>query len=196
MEISKLKDQGILVKTKSGTLAINPLLKDGKAPADINGCDFILSCQPEIGQERFGEGKRVFSWPGEYEIKGIAVHARPVDTYDKEHKSQLLFIIYTDDEKCCYIPEIQNKLSSETVETIGDVDLLIFPAHGDEKLWHSTIEEVEPRAILPLFGKESTISVESFLTKAGLAKPLEQEKVTIKSKGALEGDHMSVFLLA
>jgi hypothetical protein len=195
MEISKLKDQGLLIKTKSGNLAINPAVKAGKLPAELSGCDFILSSDPELNLDKL-EDKRVFSWPGEYEIKGIAVHARPVSIYNNNQKSPLLFVIFSDEEKCCYIPEITEKLSSELIEVIGDVDVLMFPAHGDEKLWHSTIEEIEPKAILPIFSEKSLVSAEAFLSKAGLVKPAEQDKVVIKSRSALEGDHMSVFLLA
>lgn len=196
MEISKLKDQGLLIKTKSGNLAINPLLKDGKIPADAANCDFILSSRPEQEMDKFSKDKRIFSWPGEYEIKGIAVHSKPVAAYGHDSKAPLLFVIYTEEEKCCYLPEIQEPLSSELIENIGDVDVLIFPAVGDEKLWHSTIEAIEPKSMIPLFEDGGKVSVDSFLSKAGLTKPVAQEKIVIKSKSELEGEHMDVFLLA
>jgi hypothetical protein len=196
MDISKLKDQGLLIKTKLGSLAVNPLLQGSKIPADVTGCDFILSSRPELETEKFGDNKRLFSWPGEYEIKGIAIHAKPIDVYTNDEKSSLLFVIYSEDEKICYIPEIKKELTSDLIEGIGDVDLLIFPVKGDMKIWESTVEEIEPKAILPLTVAEDGFSVDAFLAKIGLVKPAEQEKLSIKSKSDLPSEQMSVFLLA
>lgn len=191
-----MKDQGILIKTKLGSLAVNPLLQGDKIPADAAACDFILSCAPELNTEKFGDEKRLFSWPGEYEIKGIAIHAKPVDVYDKAEKSPLLFVVYSEEEKICYIPELKKELTSELIESIGDVDLLIFPAKGEIKVWESTVEEIEPKAILPLSIDEGGMSIDAFLAKIGLVKPSEQEKIVIKSKSDLPSEHMAVFLLA
>lgn len=195
MEVSKLKDQGLIFKTKSANFVINPALKDGKLTSDAVNTDFALSSDPEQPMQTYGEGGRFFSWPGEYEVKGVAVHAHPIAPNSKKQISPLLFVIYTDTAKVCYIPELKEELHSDLIEKIGDVDLLIFPATGSDKIWHSTIEEIEPKAFLPLSG-ENAVSMDAFLSKIGLTKPAEENKITVKSKSELRSDQIAVFLLA
>jgi len=195
MEVSKLKDQGLLFKDKNANFVLNPLLKDGKLSADAVSSDFALSSEPEQDIQTYGEG-RFFSWPGEYEVKGVAIHAHSIAANDKKSTSPLLFLIYTETAKICYLPELKEELHSDLIEKIGDVDLLIFPATGSDKVWHSTIEEIEPKAILPLLGGDKDISIDAFLAKLGITKPAEENKVVIKAKGELRSDQLAVFLLA
>lgn len=194
MEISKLKDQGVLLKTKNATVAIDPLLKDGSLPADAADCDFIISSTPEIAQDKYGDDKRIFSWPGEYEIKGVAVHARPTNGYDKEHKSNLLYVMYTDEGKICYLPALKKDISSEVMEAIGDIELLIFPAIGDEKLWNATLESIEPKAFLPLDVADG-MSLDALFARIGMPQPERTAKITVKNKNELSVEKMTAFLL-
>jgi Beta-lactamase superfamily domain len=196
MEISKLKDQGILVKTKDVTFAIDPLLNPDKLPEEVESCDFILSTQPEHKKEKFGDGKRVFSWPGEYEVKGVAVHAKPGNGYNNEHKSPLFFILFTEEGKYGYLPALEKEISPEMIESIGDLDLLMFPSVGDEKFWHNTIESIEPKSILPIEQAEGGISMDTLLAKIGVEKPEAQNKITIKNKSDFNEEKMIAFLLA
>lgn len=196
MEVTKLKDQGLLIKTKSANFVINPDLKGGKLPSDAANSDFALSTEPEIEMQTYGESSRLFSWPGEYEVKSIAIHAHPISPNDKKTANPILFVIYTDTAKICYIPEIKEELHSDLIEKIGDVDLLIFPAVGSDKIWHSTIEEIEPKAFLPLSVGDKGVSMDAFLSKIGLTKPAEESKISVKSKSELRSDQIGVFLLA
>lgn len=194
MEITKLKDQGLLLKTKNATVAIDPLLKDGSIPADAAACDFIISSTPEIAMDKYGETQRIFSWPGEYEIKGVAVHARPTNGYDNEHKSNLLYVIYADEGKIGYLPAVKKEISSEVMEAIGDLELLIFPAIGDEKLLNATLESIEPKAFLPL-EVEGGVSMDVLFARIGIPMPEKTAKISVKSKSDLSPEKMTAFLL-
>ena len=196
MDIIKLKDGGLLLKTKGADIALDPLLKGTKLPADAASADFGLSTKPEAELQTYGESGRFFSWPGEYEVKGVAVHAHPVAENDQKTQNPLLFVIYSDFGKICYLPEIKAELHSDLIEAIGDVDLLVFPASGSDKIWHSTIEEIEPKAILPVTYPDSSISIDAFLSKLGQAKPEATDKVSIKNKSDLRIDQISIFLLS
>lgn len=196
MEITKLKDQGILIKIKDVKLAIDPDLNSAKLTEEAEACDFILSTSPELPKDIFGEGKRIFSWPGEYEVKGVAVHARPGNGYNNEHKSPLFYVLYTEEGKIGYLPSLEKEITSEMIESIGDIDLLIFPAANDEKFWNHTIEAIEPKAILPLEVSENGISMDALLSKIGVNKPEAQTKIVIKGKSDLKEDSMTAFLLS
>jgi hypothetical protein len=194
MEISKLKDQGVIIRTKNASLAIDPLIVDNSLPAEAADCDFVLLTTPEQTLEKFGENKRVFSWPGEYEVQGVAVHAFPTNGYDNDHRSQLFFVVYTAEGKLCYLPPLKKEISANVMEAIGDLDLLIFPAGGEEKLWHSTLESIEPKAVLPL-PVEGGLSIDSLFVKIGITKPQSTAKLVIKSKNDFPAENMGAFLL-
>ncbi len=195
MEIIKLKDQGIIIKSKNADFVINPTIKNGALPTDAASSDFALCSEPEQSLETYGES-RCFSWPGEYEVKGVAVHAHPVQPNTAETTQPLLFVIYTEAAKICYVPALKAELHSDLIEKIGDVDLLIFPTAGSDKIWHATLEEIEPKAILPLLAEEGGLSIDAFLSKLGVTKPAAENKITIKSKSDFRSDQMAVFLLA
>ncbi|MCC6643450.1 hypothetical protein IT411_01760, partial [Candidatus Peregrinibacteria bacterium] len=84
---------------------------------------------------------------------------------------------------------------SDLIEKIGDIDLLIFPNSGDEKVWQPTIEEIEPKAVLPLEVDGGNLSIDALFSKIGLVKPEAEDKISLKSKSDLRSDQMGVFLL-
>ncbi len=196
MEISKLKQGGLLFKAKNADFVIDPAINDGQPTAEAPSADFALSSTPALEAQNYHDQARLFSWPGEYEVKGVAVHAYPTAANDKNTQNPLLFIIYTDDSKICYIPEIKEELHSDLIEEIGGIDLLVFPAAGSDKVWHATLEEIEPKAILPIIDEKSTVSIDAFLAKIGLVKPEPLDKITLKNVSDLRSDQIVVFLLA
>lgn len=195
MEISKLQSNGLLIKTKNANLAINPFDAKGKVSSEAAGCDFALSSNPFQEKERIAGEKRIFSWPGEYEVKGVAVHAFPIAEADPAVQPDLLYVVYSDSFKFCYLPKLKKELHSDLIEKIGDIDLLIFPAEGDQKIWQETIEEIEPKAILPLATDDNPTAADQLITKLGLAKSEPAAKLTFKSKSDFSSDKMGLFLL-
>lgn len=198
MEISKLLDQGLLIKTKNANLAINPFDAKGKIGSEATGCDFALESSPFQEKERLTGENRIFSWPGEYEVKGVAVHSFPIAEADSSPDKQpdLLFVVYAEQFKFCYLPKLKQELHSDLIEKIGDVDLLIFPAEGDEKVWLETLEEIEPKAILPLASPDNPGAVDLFITKLGLQKSEPSAKLNFKSKSDFGAEKMGLFLLS
>jgi len=196
MEISKLHDQGLLIKTKNASLAINPFDAKGKIQSEATGCDFALATDPFQETNRIKGENRVFSWPGEYEVKGVAVHSFPIAEVDPAKQPHLLFVVYGEQFKFCFLPALQKELHSDLIEKIGDVDLLIFPAGGDEKIWQATIEEIEPKAILPLATDDNPHAADQFITKLGLQKGEAMAKITLKSKADFSNEKMSVLQLS
>lgn len=195
MEISRLKNGGLFFKTKSANFALNPEIKEQEVNADSQSIDFALSEIANLDFNTFQDQKRIFSWPGEYEVKGIAVHSFPILANTDSAQNPILFVIYTSEGKICYLPELTDKLDSEVIETIGDTELLISQLKGNEKLIIDTLESIEPKAFLPL-NSEGGLSVDAFLSKIGQSRPEAQDKVTIKSKNDLDSEKLTVFLLA
>ena len=197
MEISKLKEKGLQLKTKLATLVIDCFQDDTeKLCTEAEKADFGLSSKPFAKNERLDVDKRIFSWPGEYEVKGIAVHSHPVSEVIDKVTPPLLFVIYTEQFKVCYLPVLTKEIHSDLIEKIGDVDLLIFTVAGDEKILQATLEEIEPKAILPLPSAANPLATDLFIQKLGIEKREPVEKLQFKSKSDISSEKMVAFLLS
>jgi len=69
-------------------------------------------------------------------------------------------------------------------------------AETDEKVLRATIEEIEPKAILPVSANGNSTEEDHLITKLGLTKSEAQNKLNIKSKSDLRSDQMGAYLLS
>lgn len=195
MEITKLPDQGILIKTKLATLAIDCFTQAEKLSPGAEKADFALSSRPFLKLEKLAAENRVFSWPGEYEVKGVAVNAQVLGEIKPGEPQSLLFVVHSEPFSFCYLPELKKELHSDLIEKIGDIDLLIFTVSGDEKILVSTLEEIEPKAILPLSSPENPLAVDLLIQKLGLEKSPDSAKIVFKTKSDFNTEKMAVYSL-
>ncbi len=101
--------------------------------------------------------KKVFNWPGEYEISGV--HFQGIATFhnpkeSKEQKENTVFTISLNGVHLCHLGGLGTSLTAEQTEEIGDVDILFLPVGGkntiDAKKAKEVIEQIEPRIIIPM----------------------------------------------
>lgn len=145
MEITWQGKNSLTIKGKSATVKIDPETLEG---ADEN----VLICTSE--QEGKGDLK-VFDWPGEYETKGVPIINMQVFTAPKDSEKAEKTIISRfeiDDVKFCHLGNLGHEIASDLSDKIGDVDVLIVPVEGNltMKKIQTIIDEIEPRAILPV----------------------------------------------
>ncbi len=201
------------VKTKRGTIVFDPYdtattgLKLPSLKADL-----LLVSHNHEGHNNVKavEGSpQIVDWPGEYEIKGIAVTASKVAYSEAEkgnkHGYGLIFTLDVDGLKLCFLGDMGEAPDTALVESIGDVDILFLPIGGhtvmDPKQAHLVIEELEPRAVIPMHykpdgGKTGANEIEPFLKLVGVIAPETREKFTISSRSELKEDKMECILLA
>jgi hypothetical protein len=198
MEIS-LMHQGLLIKGKQCTLAIDPFKEDGKIDLETNkpNCVLITSALFEAGQKK-DEDQKVFSWPGEFEVKGVPITSKYEYGEDQvsEGARKLLFHLTVDGFKICYLPELTKELHSDLIEAIGDLDLLIMPMIKDQKILTNTLEEIEPKAVLGLDTTQDPALKEQFMKVFGLSSVEEKPLIKINAKSDLSTDKTDLFLLA
>jgi L-ascorbate metabolism protein UlaG (beta-lactamase superfamily) len=149
---------------------------------------------------------KVIDWPGEYEIKGIAVsaHQVPREAHGGEtNKKGVFFTIEDEGLRVCFMGDIGGVPDEALVESIGDVDILLLPVGGhytiDAKLAHLVIEELEPRAVIPMHyavkgSKGDLDGVEPFLKLIGNT-PEPRDKFTIGSRAELKEDALECVVL-
>lgn len=156
------------------------------------------------GVENLSHGDKVpfvVSGPGEYEIGGIAISG--FSTPKPVGKEGLLNTIYTVDlegVRLCILGALASaELSPETIEGIGDVDILIVPVSGGDVLSPSDAGKIAvtlgAKLVIPVaFESANDNQLKAFLKESGAEGVKSLDKLTLKKKD-LEGKEGEVVVL-
>ena len=146
--------------------------------------------------------------PGEYEVKGIVV--RGIETYHdasqgRERGLNTIYKIEVEGIKLLHLGDFgEEKLREETLEEIGDVDILFVPVGGVYTIEGDAAarvsRQIEPAIVIPMHYKLPGIKAnlqgpEQFLKEMGVKDAEAQEKLTIKKKDIPEEGKTSVVLM-
>lgn len=198
------------LKTKQGIAVIDPYSENIGLKLPSLKADILLISHDHEGHNNskgVAGDPRVIDWPGEYEVRGLAITAEAVPYSGEGNKKKpghgLFFTINVDGLKLCFLGDM-GELSDDLIEGIGDVDILILPVGGhhtmDAKQAHVVIEELEPRAVIPMHYaipgiKEELDGVEPFLKLVGATGAEAKEKFTISGRSQLQEDKTEFILL-
>lgn len=133
--------------------------------------------------------------PGEYDVKSISIQG--INSFHdnvegKERGLNTIYIIEAEDIRVCHLGDLgQKELTTEQLEKIGDVDILMIPVGGtytidsDEAV--KILAQIEPRIIIPMHYHIPKLSlkidgIDKFLKALGIKKPEVLPKLSIKSK--------------
>lgn len=128
----------------------------------------------------------VFPTPGEVEIKNIFLQGV---THFEGKLLKPIFKMTIDELKICFLGEINNELSEEELDRLGEIDILIVPF--SEKILSSKkikkiIEEIEPSLVVPSCW-ENRNTLTTLIKEVGLKEKEETDKIKIKKKELLAG---------
>ncbi|MFC2067315.1 MBL fold metallo-hydrolase [Chloroflexota bacterium] len=143
-------------------------------------------------QSAAGPGEyRLVTGPGEYEISGILIIGIATfhDTEGgRKRGKNTVYIIDVDGIAVCHLGDLGHVLTSEQVEEIGDVDVLLLPVGGvstlDAPMAAEVIRQLEPKAVIPMHYKTPAIDlelepVEKFLKEMGIEQINPQPKLAL-----------------
>lgn len=200
MDITWNGETCFTIKGKHCTIVTDPYKNpDAKAP-NLKADMVLLSHGAKDLLPVNGEPK-TFDWPGEYEVKEASVvglqawdMAKSKETEKEKGSIVTIFKVTIDGIRVCFLGNIGHKLTTEMVESLGDIDILLIPIGGDKSLdvkkAHEVIEQIEPRAVIPMLYDD----IDPFLKEMGV-KPVEIEKFSISSLANLPEDRIEVFVL-
>jgi L-ascorbate metabolism protein UlaG (beta-lactamase superfamily) len=198
------------IKTKRGTIVIDPYdnaatgLKLPNLKADVVLVSHNFEGHNNV--KAVAGDPKVIDWPGEYEIKGIAINAQQIPREaegGETTKKGLLFTMEDEGLRVCFMGDIGGVPDEALVESIGDIDVLLIPVGGnvtiDAKLAHLVIEELEPRAVIPMHyavkgSKAGLDGVEPFLKLIG-STPEPRDKFVLGSRAELKEDALECVVL-
>lgn len=130
--------------------------------------------------------------PGEYEIKEAEFTGifAPHDDKNGEERGQVtLFTMEIDDITVCHLSDLGSELTSEQLDKVDGVDILMIPVGGkytiDAKKAVKVISQIEPKIVIPMHyraGKMTDLEpLETFLHEMAV-NPTPQDKLKVFSK--------------
>jgi len=141
------------------------------------------------------EDKKVFDWPGEYEVKGVAISCLPCESKEEEN---LVYYLEIDGIKVCHLGLLKGKMTPEMTQEISETDVLLIPIGGENSLSakaaHEIIEEIEPRIVVPTNYTDEEL--QAFIKEMSIPNVEPTEKFEIKSRGMLPEDRTDYIILA
>ena len=103
---------------------------------------------------------KLFDRPGEYESRSIPINGFSALTKSKAKESKdkvdetIIFCFQVSGIKFCHLGELGHTLTSDMVNEIGDVDILMIKVgegtNLDTKKAMEIIEAIQPRVIIPM----------------------------------------------
>lgn len=200
-------------KIQSGDLVIvvDPFSKDiGLTPPRFRA-DLVLVTHGHYdhsNSESLTGDPIIISGPGEYEARGIYI--RGIETFHdtasgKERGLNTIYSIELEDMRILHLGDFgENALREETLDSIGDADIVMIPVGGkytiDGETAAKAAKQLEPRYVIPMHYKIPGLKIglagaEEFLKAMGAAKVEAQEKFVVKKKDIGEKEKTEVILL-
>jgi L-ascorbate metabolism protein UlaG (beta-lactamase superfamily) len=144
----------------------------------------------------FDSETKIISRPGEYEVGGVLIIG--ISTFhDAENGARLgknnVYAIEVDDINICHLGDLGQPLTSDQIEELGNIDILLVPVGGGDTISASQgaalVRSIEPKIVIPMHYKTLTLNktldgVDKFLKEMGVSECTPQPKLVI-SKGSL-----------
>lgn len=161
MEISWLGHSAFKLRGKNVTIITDPFdpqmvgLKFPKVEADIVT---ISHDHQDHNQANLVEGKPfIIQGPGEYEIKGVSIFGVACfhdSSSGTERGKDTAYAINIDGLRVCHLGDLGHKLTSDQLEELNGVEILLLPVGGNYTLGPKEAGEVvlqlEPKIVIPM----------------------------------------------
>ena len=161
MDITFLGQSSFKIKGREATVVTDPYdssigLKFPKTEADIVTVSHSHPCHNAVAN--VGGNPLILTGPGEYEIKGVKIAAVTSFHDDKKGEQRgknVIFNMKIDSLWVCHLGDLgQGQLTSEQMEEISRVDILLVPAGGvvtmDLSVAAKITAELEPKIVIPM----------------------------------------------
>jgi L-ascorbate metabolism protein UlaG (beta-lactamase superfamily) len=215
MEITYYNHSCFKIKGKAGTLVTDPYQSDIGLTLPTMSADIVTVSHDHhdhnAADKVNGTARRdkpfIVSYPGEYEVGGISVFGFPSfhdESEGKDRGKNTIYTIFMDDLRICHLGDLGHELTSEQLDQIGTIDILLCPVGGhftiDGKTATKVIQQLEPAIIIPMHyrtekhkGFDEVSTLADFLKEYGVS-PAPQQKFTVEKKNLPEEETQLVIL--
>jgi L-ascorbate metabolism protein UlaG (beta-lactamase superfamily) len=194
MEIVWLGHSCFRIRGKEATIVTDPFDKTLGYPMRKPTAS-IVTVSHSHPQHSFVDGvagnPRVVSRPGEYDIANVFING--IGTYHDNEKGaargkNTVFFMEIDEVKVCHLGDIGHVPTSEQIEQMSGVDILMVPVGGlstiNAAAAAETIGLLEPKLVIPMHYKTEVVKIElepleHFVKVMGLKEFASQPKLNI-----------------
>lgn len=198
MEITWHGNTCFTFKEKGTKVVVNPDKDAGKLKGDI-----VLSSLGESTAE-VEDSYKIFDWPGEYEAREIAIvgfqawtKAKSKDEEGGAGDATIIFFFEIGGIRVCHLGALGHTLTSDMVNQLGDIDILIIDATKNGNLGSKkateVMESIDPKVVIPMgegdlegnlkeLGAESTEAIETYDVKSASALPVDKREYVLLKK--------------
>ena len=188
MEITFLGQAAFKIKGKAATVVTDPFdesigIKFPKITADIvtvTHDHFDHNASAKIEGDPF-----IIRGPGEYEVKGVevvGVSSFHDNKRGEERGKNTIYNIKIDKINICHLGDLgQESLTSEQIEEIGNVDILLVPVGGyftiDGAQASKIASQLEPKIVIPMHFKDGETKISELEGPEKFLKEMGKENV-------------------
>jgi len=202
MEIVWLGHSCFRIRGKEATIVTDPFDKTLGYPVRKPTAS-IVTVSHNHPQHSFVDGvagdPRVVSRPGEYDIANVFING--ITTFHDNEKGAVrgkntVFFMEIDEVKVCHLGDLGHVPTTEQIEQMSGVDILMVPVGGlstiNAAAAAETIGLLEPKLVIPMHYKTDVVKMElepleHFIKVMGLKEVVSQPKLNItKSNLPLE----------
>ena len=194
MEIVWLGHSCFRIRGKEATIVTDPFDKTLGYPLRKPNAS-IVTISHNHPQHNFVDGvagdPRVVSRPGEYDIDNVFING--ISTYHDNEKGAVrgkntVFFMEIDEVKVCHLGDIGHVPTSEQIEQMSGVDILLVPVGGittiNAAAAAETIGLLEPKLVIPMHYKTEVVKkelepLEHFIKVMGLKEFISQPKLNV-----------------
>jgi L-ascorbate metabolism protein UlaG (beta-lactamase superfamily) len=134
---------------------------------------------------------RIIRGPGEYEISGVLIIG--IATFHDSVRGQTrgkntVYLMEVDGISICHLGDLGHVLSSDQVEELGDIDVLLLHVGGvstiNAAMAAEVIRQVEPKVVIPMHYKTPSLKreldpVDDFLKEMGVGQIEPRNKLSV-----------------
>ncbi len=170
MEITWLGHSCFKLKGTQSTVITDPFPPDLGYSSGTQTAQIVTLSHQHPGHsylEGIGGDPKVIKGPGEYEVTNTLIIGLAT-FHDREEGRQkgknTVYVIAMDEISICHLGDLGHVLTSQQVEEIGNVDVLLTPVGGVSTISATSAAEVvrqlEPKIVIPMHYKTPAISRE------------------------------------
>ena len=194
MEITWLGHSSFKLKGSQTTVVTDPYPQDlgyslGKQTANIVTVSHMHPSHSYV--EGVGGEPKIIKSPGEYEISntliiGLATfHDREQGTLKGKNT---VFVVQIDELSVCHLGDLGHTLTSQQVEDIGNVDVLLVPVGGvstiNATVAAEVVRQLEPRIVIPMHFKTPVVTrdlepVDRFMKEMSVKDTTSRPKLNV-----------------
>ena len=137
-----------------------------------------------------GGEPRLVTAPGEYEISSVLIIG--IATFHDNEKGKArgkntAYLMEVDEVSVCHLGDLGHVLTTEQVEELGNVDILLLPVGGgstiNAPMAAEVVRQLEPKVVVPMHYKTEALSwelepVDRFLKEMGVKEVNSQPKLS------------------